>query len=250
MSRARSERDAGREAAMGRARESGRRGGGPEAGALVAVFAGEESEDRVRLRWAIGGALALHLALLAAQAPRAARAVAPAAPQRAPLVLPIPRFAPPKDVAQVPPAPRARRVPFPDPTPDDPEPIRELAAREMPLDLPFDEAALAIPEAPPVASPPELYPVGGKVLPPRRLHAPAPVYPELARQVRRQGIVVVRATIDRAGEVVDVAVEKGLGFGLDESALEAVRRWRFAPATLDGRPVPVYFHLTVRFELR
>lgn len=45
-------------------------------------------------------------------------------------------------------------------------------------------------------------------------------------------------------------MEKGLGFGLDEAAIEAVRCWTFEPATLRGRPVPVYVHLTARFELR
>jgi TonB family protein len=38
--------------------------------------------------------------------------------------------------------------------------------------------------------------------------------------------------------------------GLSESAVDAVRQWRFKPATLDGRAVSVYFTLTVKFELQ
>jgi TonB family protein len=50
--------------------------------------------------------------------------------------------------------------------------------------------------------------------------------------------------------VTDVRVLKTLPMGLTESAMDAVRQWRFRPATLDGRPVSVYFTLTVKFELQ
>jgi len=77
-----------------------------------------------------------------------------------------------------------------------------------------------------------------------------PAYTEIARLARIQGLVVLRATIDRDGRVTDARIEKGLGFGLDEASLETVRRWTFEPATLRGRPVAVFYYLTVRFELR
>jgi protein TonB len=76
-----------------------------------------------------------------------------------------------------------------------------------------------------------------------------PRYPEAARIARRQGTVVVQATIDRTGAVTDVRLVKAIGFGLDEAAMTAVKQWRFRPATLGGRPVPVFFQLTVRFGI-
>jgi periplasmic protein TonB len=77
-----------------------------------------------------------------------------------------------------------------------------------------------------------------------------PRYTETARKAGRQGVVVLRATIDRTGAVTDVRLVKPLGMGLDESAISAVRQWRFTPATMQGRPVPVFFQLTVTFTIR
>ena len=45
-------------------------------------------------------------------------------------------------------------------------------------------------------------------------------------------------------------VLKGLPMGLSEAAEEAVKRWKFKPATLNGKPVSVYFNLTVNFQLQ
>ena len=77
-----------------------------------------------------------------------------------------------------------------------------------------------------------------------------PRYTEAARIARREGTVVVQATIDRTGHVTDVRLIKSLGLGLDESAMGAVQQWRFKPAVLAGRPVPVYFQLSVNFNVR
>jgi protein TonB len=77
-----------------------------------------------------------------------------------------------------------------------------------------------------------------------------PAYTEGARRIHLSGSVIVRAVIDEQGRVTDVQLVKGLPMGLDRSAMEAVRQWRFKPATLHGRPVKVYFDLTVRFEVR
>lgn len=61
------------------------------------------------------------------------------------------------------------------------------------------------------------------------------------------GIVIVETIIDVDGNVCDAAVLKGINAEVDAAALAAVRRWRFRPATLNGRAVAVYFDLTVRF---
>jgi protein TonB len=76
-----------------------------------------------------------------------------------------------------------------------------------------------------------------------------PVYTEPARRAGRQGVVVLQAAIGRDGDVVHVDVVKTLGFGLDEEAIKAVRRWRFAPARRNGDPVGVLYTITVRYTL-
>lgn len=93
-------------------------------------------------------------------------------------------------------------------------------------------------------------PVGGEVAPPVALVRVEPSYTEPARRARIEGTVIVQATVDREGRVVDVQVVKPLAMGLDAAAVDAVRKWRFRPATLRGRPVAVFFRLTVAFRLQ
>jgi TonB family protein len=60
--------------------------------------------------------------------------------------------------------------------------------------------------------------------------------------------VCVEGIIDDKGQVRGLRVREGLGYGLDEQALEAVKQWRFRPATRDGKPVAIVgaFYLTFR----
>jgi protein TonB len=92
--------------------------------------------------------------------------------------------------------------------------------------------------------------VGGAVLKPELIHRVVPRYTEPARRIRLQGTVVVQAVIDEQGRVTDVKVYKSLPMGLDQEAVDAVRQWRFKPATLHGSPVKVYYSLTVHFTLQ
>jgi protein TonB len=92
--------------------------------------------------------------------------------------------------------------------------------------------------------------VGGAVTRPEPIFTVPPVYTELARRARVQGTVIVQAIIDEQGRVTDVQIIKPLTMGLDRSAVEAVQKWRFKPATLHGRAVKVYYKLTVRFEVQ
>jgi protein TonB len=91
--------------------------------------------------------------------------------------------------------------------------------------------------------------VGGNVNPPISVKRVEPLYPDIARKARIEGIVILETIIDRDGNVTDVRVLKGLPLGLDQSAVEAVKRWKFKPGTLNGQPVPVIFTLTVNFTL-
>lgn len=104
-----------------------------------------------------------------------------------------------------------------------------------------------LPDAPP---PPPVQPVrvGGDIREPRKLVDATPVYPELAIRARVVGVVIIEATIDPRGRVVNAVVLRGLPV-LNEAALEAVRKWAYTPTLLDGVPTPVVMTVTVRFSL-
>jgi TonB family protein len=91
--------------------------------------------------------------------------------------------------------------------------------------------------------------VGDKVTRPEKISGAPPVYTEVARKARVQGIVIVEAIIDEQGDVTNTNILKGLPLGLDQAAVEAVRTWKFKPAMLEGRPVKVYYTLTVNFKV-
>jgi protein TonB len=81
-------------------------------------------------------------------------------------------------------------------------------------------------------------------------YGPQPRYTEMARKAGVQGIVIVDAVIDEEGRVTNVRVLKSLPMGLDQAAVDAVRSWRFKPATLGGRAVKVLYSLTINFSLQ
>lgn len=165
----------------------------------------------------------------------------------------IKRFAPPPPPKQEPPKAkttiktRTATVPIPDPTPDAPEPYREYAVIEEhaapSTDIDFE---IDLPE-----NPPGPLRVGGDVKAPIKVKALPPVYPELARKARIQGIVIVEAVIDREGNVVKAKVLRSPGahFGFDQAAINAVKQWKFKPGTQNGKAVDVIFTLTVIFKL-
>lgn len=84
----------------------------------------------------------------------------------------------------------------------------------------------------------------------KMLRAVSPVYPAQAKREGIEGVVVVAVTIDAAGHVESVTVLRGLGFGLDESAMRAVRETAWAPGSLDGRAVRTTRRLNIRFSLQ
>jgi TonB family protein len=93
------------------------------------------------------------------------------------------------------------------------------------------------------------YRVGGEVTRPEIISSVKPIYTELARRSRVTGTVIVEAVIDEKGNVTNVRVLKGLPMGLSDAAVDAIQNWKFKPATLEGRPVQVYYVLTVNFQV-
>jgi len=95
----------------------------------------------------------------------------------------------------------------------------------------------------------EIRKVGGGVSPPRAVYAPDPGYSESARQAKYQGTAVLWLVVDAAGDPQQLRIQLPVGMGLDEEAVEAVKRWRFEPARQDGTPVPVKINIEVNFRL-
>ena len=88
-----------------------------------------------------------------------------------------------------------------------------------------------------------------EVTAPRAISKEPPRYTEVARKEGVQGLVILRLVIDEAGEVAEVEVLKGLPYGLTDTAIAAVKRWKFEPALHKGEPVAVLYNITVNFRL-
>ena len=132
------------------------------------------------------------------------------------------------------------------PVPSDDEDI----ADDLTLDeLDFDDFSNL--DAPP---PP---PSGPKVVfipyddPPQPMTSIRPQYPEIAQEAGLEGVVVVQAFIDKKGRVKETLILKGVpNTGLDEAAMEAIRKTRFKPAKQRERAVGVWISIPVNFKLK
>lgn len=91
--------------------------------------------------------------------------------------------------------------------------------------------------------------VGGGVTAPRAIYSPDPEYSEEARKAKYQGTVVLWIIVGPDGKVHDARIQRSVGLGLDEKAIEAVREWKFDPAQKDGHPVAVAVSVEVNFHL-
>ncbi len=93
------------------------------------------------------------------------------------------------------------------------------------------------------------YKIGGGVSAPTLLYKVEPEYSEEARKAKFQGTVVLFVVVDENGKARDIKVIRPLGLGLDQKAIEAVEKWKFAPGKKDGKPVAVQATIEVNFRL-
>jgi protein TonB len=94
-----------------------------------------------------------------------------------------------------------------------------------------------------------VFKVGGGISAPQALSTPDPEYTEEARRAKTQGTCILWLIVDAEGRPRDIRIVRGLGFGLDAKAIEAVKQWRFEPALKDGKPVNVQISVEVGFRL-
>lgn len=89
--------------------------------------------------------------------------------------------------------------------------------------------------------------IGGDVQAPKLLSSALPIYPSIARTTGVEGSVVVEASVGETGNVVSTKVISGPPM-LRQAALDALRRWKYQPATLNGQPVAVQITVTIQFH--
>ena len=91
--------------------------------------------------------------------------------------------------------------------------------------------------------------IGGGVSAPVPLYTPEPEFSEEARKAKVAGNVLVYLQVDTNGRPTHVRVIRGIGLGLDEKAMEAVRQYKFKPAMENGHPVLVEMNVEVNFQI-
>jgi TonB family protein len=219
----------------------------------VRLYDSIHHEEKGVLWIAFTAAVILHIAVLLIHFPEMRRTTL--SPQKRDVIVVRKYIPPPPPVErrQVPRRQLARRVPIPDPTPDEPEPIREPDPEPVELVIPPDvEILIGVPEPPPQTDSPLIAGVGDVTNPVLIEDSKVPPeYPEIARVARLEGNVILQAIIHRDGTVGNIEILRcnRPRMGFEEAAEAAVRQWRYEPATQNGRPVDVYFTVFVEFTL-
>lgn len=168
------------------------------------------------------------------------------------LVMAEPEEAPPPPPEPPPPPPPPEKKPEPKPVPK-PPPKAPPSERAVKAPEPEPPAPVETPVEPKPAEPAP--PAPAPVVPPRaeagQLSNPAPVYPSLSRRLREEGIVVLDILIKADGTVGEIKIKSSSGYKrLDETAIKAVSRWRYQPATQGGQKIDFWYEQPVEFNLR
>jgi len=144
-------------------------------------------------------------------------------------------------------------------------PLAAMTIQPAALDMDVVVRMLNLPQATPSAEVPAVDPMqpavryvadagnaaadGSIVAPAIAEYTTPALYSDQARQRRTEGVVTVALRVDERGRVGNTRVVKGLGDGLDQNALVAVRQWRFNPGTRQGTPVAMDVEVDVDFNL-
>lgn len=132
-------------------------------------------------------------------------------------------------------------APAPDIAPADAGAGNAAAATEAPVEIPAAKIKAG-----------DLIPLGDADVPPRQIATADPVYPNVARNMRKEGAIMINVLISETGDVIQTAVIGGNrgSLGFDKAAENAVRKWKFSPAEKNGVPVRVWKSVTIAFKLK
>jgi len=89
----------------------------------------------------------------------------------------------------------------------------------------------------------------GCVTAPHATYSPDPKYPKKESKARHRGAVVLELVVDADGLPRDIKVSRPLSPEFDEAAIDAVKKWKFSPATRDGKPIATEINVEVNFRL-
>lgn len=238
----------------------------PLAPALPQPFMSSASSTRIPQRLAVvGTVVGLHVvglwAMQSGLIARVVEVVVPVQVMAEMIEAPQPEIPP----APPPPAPKPQPVvnkprPVPKPVPRPvPVPVAEpLPQVEEPATITAPEPPPPVAQAPaPAAEPspaPQPSPAPERIeLPssdPAHLNNPRPPYPALSKRLGEQGTVVIRLHIDREGKPTKAEILNSSGFErLDQTALQAARRWRYVPGKRNGVPEAMWITVPIRFDL-
>jgi TonB family protein len=149
---------------------------------------------------------------------------------------------------------KTKKMPMPDLTPEEPEPVVEPDPPPEPEILPTDDWEIGIPDAPPEPQGDTIARVGQVgVEPPVFTKKVTPDYPDKAVKIRLQGYVILEAILRKDGSVDDIKILRGLGkgkFGFEEAAAQALKAWQFLPGKVNGKPADVRMTLKIDFVLQ
>ena len=91
---------------------------------------------------------------------------------------------------------------------------------------------------------------GGNVKDPVRIYYVEPAYPKAAIAAKIEGTVILEAVIGKDGKIKNVKIIKSLNPLLDQTAVEAIRQWRYTPSTLAGRPIEILLTVIFNFKIK
>jgi len=91
--------------------------------------------------------------------------------------------------------------------------------------------------------------IGGPVKPPKVLQSVDPDFTDVARRLKYSGDVLVNLDVEKDGKPSHISIARPAGMGLDEQAIAAVARYKFAPAIKDGEPIVVELSIDVNFQI-
>lgn len=182
----------------------------------------------------------------------------PPPPPPAPVV--VPETPPPT------PIPEVREIPMPPPLPAPPLPKEETVAKVEEQPAPPVEAKPSPPPPKPIKAPAPTAatnksanpstPAGataasGTTSRPSALYNPPPSYPNESKRANEEGAVLLSVQVNAAGRADTITVSKSSGFQrLDRAASEAIRRWKFKPATRNGEPIATIVDVPIVFRLK
>jgi len=157
----------------------------------------------------------------------------------------------------------ANTIQKPKPPPPPPEPL-QVNSDEEPKEIEYDPNdldpdAFIVPPPPPPPDPPivddeSLIFVWSEIMPEpiggvSSIHEKV-YYTEIGKRAGVEGTVIIEAIVDKQGNIVDAFVKIGIGGGLDEVALDAVKNTKFHPGKQRGKPVTVRISIPIKFVLR